>query len=563
MGYKLKCTRYVWVSVSYSDVLKDCFDVGDAQWYGGGELFNQSWPIQIDSRSETAYVVRDVLQNPEHYYGGVIDSFWVSSKGLVIKVDDDIPLFVSLNQTNDKKLCFASKNRSPYVNRKNLPPEMQYTVCTGRNLLTVYKEAIKLYFKRPTSSPDAEMFKYPIWNTWAKYHSDINQSVVLDFAHNIDINGFPKSLLQIDDKWESCYGDLEFDNGTFPDPKGMITQLNSMGYRVNLWVHPFVNEECKMYEEAVKNGYLVKKFDGSIANAMWWNGNHSGVIDITNPAAANWWKRRLQRLQIEYGVNSFKFDAGETNWLPNNIAYFAASDKQVPNIYPTKYVQFANEFGGTAEVRTGYKNQNSSIFVRLLDRDSTWNNSMGLQTMIPAMLIFGVLGYPYIIPDMIGGNGFFNFPSRELYVRWMQVNALFPVMQFSISPYQYDEEVVDIAKKMIQIHEDHSRLFIQLAEEASKTGWPIIRPLWWLAPTDFFAQVVSTEFLIGKSVLVAPVLEEGATSRDIYLPAGNWYDNLKHNNISGPVWLHQYDVQLHELPYFTVLYTSRHSNEEL
>jgi len=105
------------------------------------------------------------------------------------------------------------------------------------------------------------------------------------------------------------------------------------------------------------------------------------------------------------------------------------------------------------------------MFVRMGDKESRWGFDNGLKSLIPTILTMGILGYPYILPDMIGGNGYVNggdsdplsgtvLPSRELYIRWLQITAFMPAMQFSFVPWQYDDEVVDIAKKFVMIHED-------------------------------------------------------------------------------------------------------------
>ena len=99
-----------------------------------------------------------------------------------------------------------------------------------------------------------------------------------------------------------------------------------------------------------------------------------------------------------------------------------------------------------------------------------------------------------------------------------------PAMQFSIVPWQYDGEVINITQKFVKLHEEYSDLIIDLANEAVQTGAPIIRPLWWISPLDEESQITDSEFLLGNNTLVAPILEQNARSRNIYLPAGKWKD---------------------------------------
>ena len=128
--------------------------------------------------------------------------------------------------------------------------------------------------------------------------------------------------------------------------------------------------------------------------------------------------------------------------------------------------------------------------------------------------------YPFALPDMVGGNAYHGLPERELYVRWLEASALLPAVQLSIPPWHYDDDVVEIAHKMLQLRRRYSDLIVQLGHDATGSGSPIVRPLWWLAPGDEVALGVDDEFLLGDGVLVAPVLERGATSRRVYLPHG-------------------------------------------
>lgn len=89
----------------------------------------------------------------------------------------------------------------------------------------------------------------------------------------------------------------------------------------------------------------------------------------------------------------------------------------------------------------GWGAQDVAIFFRMLDKDSNWGYDNGLKTLVPTLLQFSLEGYPFVLPDMIGGNGYGDHPDRELFVRWMQANVFMPAMQFSYTPWDYDQEV--------------------------------------------------------------------------------------------------------------------------
>lgn len=115
------------------------------------------------------------------------------------------------------------------------------------------------------------------------------------------------------------------------------------------------------------------------------------------------------------------------------------------------------------------------------DKESRWGFDNGLSTLIPTVLTMGILGYPYILPDMIGGNGYVydadnpftatELPGKELYIRWLQVTSYMPAMQFSFVPWQYDEEVVEISRKFVEIHQEVvSPMILEAAKVAEAEG---------------------------------------------------------------------------------------------
>ena len=310
-----------------------------------------------------------------------------------------------------------------------------------------------------------------------------------------------------------------------------------------------------------------KKSDNSAEPALtsWWRANNTaGILDVTNTAAVDTFLANLNKLKATYNVTSFKLDAGETNWLPES-GYKTRVDLANPSDYTTRYVEMARraDVSMRQEVRAGYRSQAASMMVRMLDRASDWGRHRGLKTLIPAALTFGVMGYPFVLPDLIGGNAMDTspaasmddvvLPDRELYIRWLQASTFLPVMQFSLGPWDYkgDPQVARLTKKFIDLHEQHAPTIIKLGQEAVATGNPIIRPLWWTDPEDEVALTCDDQFLLGDDLLVTPVLEQGMTSRDVYIPAGSWKDVLNHDVIvTGPKWLRNYTVGLEDLAYF-------------
>ena len=179
------------------------------------------------------------------------------------------------------------------------------------------------FWQLPTGIPDRRMMTHPVWSTWAQYKTEINESVILKFAEDIISNGFENSQLEIDDKWESCYGDATFDGTKFPAPASMVAKLKELGFRVTLWVHPFINLECESFSTASlpPNMYFIKSpknkevynegsfggdgifgdFEGTVylpGITMWWQGFIAGYVDFSNELASKWWRDRLEILKF-------------------------------------------------------------------------------------------------------------------------------------------------------------------------------------------------------------------------------------------------------------------------
>ena len=498
-------------------------------------------------------------------YGGVIEPLFVSSAGVGIYVHDSTPLYLSVNQKQNLICLKGVAGEGSAFTSDPSKAHLRYDICKARDVTTLWKSMAKKYLKTPDTAISAQVLHKPIWCTWAKYKGGINQSKVLDFAHQIVKNGLPVSQLEIDDNWTPKYGDMTFDTTKFPNATDMIKTLSEEGIPVTVWVHPFFNNDSESFGEFRNISGLVRNAKtGEPALTSWWRGtNNAGMLDVTNEDAVQLFLNKLQDLQDKYNVTSFKFDAGETNWLPKDYKF--NQTQWSPSLYTHKYVHMAHMADGDSprqEVRSAYHNQGNGLMVRMLDRASDWSKNRGIKTVIPCALTFGLMGYPFVLPDIIGGNAMNQtnlkdqdavvLPDQELFIRWLQLSTFLPVMQLSVAPWDYhNQTVVDITKKFLELHQQYAHEIERLSIEATTTGYPIVRPVWWNDPTDKEALTIDSQFLLGDDILVAPVLEKGQRARDIYLPRGNWFDELRKAPLSGPGWQRDYRVQLEELPYFT------------
>lgn len=181
-----------------------------------------------------------------------------------------------------------------------------------------------------------------------------------------------------------------------------------------------------------------------------------------------------------------------------------------------------------------------------------------------------------VLPDMIGGNGYNDqLPSLELMIRWTQANTFMPAMQFSYLPMDFGiSEVTAVVTVLLQqcvaLHKNYSAEIIEAMQASVENGTPVNPPIWWIDPTDpvalatddgnlyFIASLYSvryfyvyfSEYLLGEKILVAPVIEEGATTRNVYLPKGTWKDGNSDTTYEGPITIEDYSATLFTFPYF-------------
>ncbi|KAM3958509.1 myogenesis-regulating glycosidase [Aphomia sociella] len=527
-------------------VFEDCFDFGGRQWFGGPEQKQQYWPIQKSKLKKYSIISK------EEDNAAVSERYWLNSEGWYIYVQPEAPLFVDHHNVLDNHICFIAEVTAPYSSRRT-HNVLKYDIWFFENAKVAHQHAVDTYLGKPTGIPDYRMIQYPVWSTWARYSREIDQELLWEFANEIADSGFPNAQFEIDDLWEICYGSLTVDERKLPNLKQLVQDIKGLGFRVTLWVHPFINKDCDpWYTEALENGYLVLNEEGS-PDTSWWNNNGSipGYIDFTNPEASVWYTNRLRNIIETYDIDSLKFDAGESSWSPQIPVQNGDIDLHPGNIVQ-KYIRTVAEFGPIIEVRSGMRTQDLPIFVRMVDKDTLWDFDNGLATLITTLLQMNLNGYTLVLPDMIGGNGYNESPSKELFVRWLQANVFMSSLQYSFVPWDHDGEAVEISRHYTELHAEYTDVIVEAMEASVRDGTPVNPPIWWLDPTDEDALACWDEFLLGEKLLAAPVVEEGATSRDIYLPRGLWRDGNTGETYAGPTWLLDYAAPLDILPYFTL-----------
>ena len=465
-------------------------------WWGGSVNRGHEMPIGIDTRFSC-----------DLYGEGETDQFaplLVSSKGRYIW----------------SEAAFSIDAGNGVITLSgNAPIEL----CEGfENLKGAYLAAMKKHFPFTGDTPDMLFWKAPQYNTWIELGTDQTTDGILNYAKGIIAHGLPAGVLMIDGGWQEDYGMYdEFNKRKIPDPKYLVEELHRMGFKVMLWVSPIIASAGPRYKQLRNKGWLIRDNSGEIAVRKWWSG-FSAVLDLTNPEAAEWLDSVLKSLMDRYGVDGFKFDAGD-------CYFYADDDITFKSIAARENTLYFNRFGekyGFNEFRAAWKSGGRPIVARLHDKYHSWND-FGLNTLIGHTVVQGLLGYAYCCPDMVGGGiidcfGEDSALDEELFVRWAQANSLMGMMQMSIAPWRVlSEENSNRVIAAIKLHESFADAFTELAENAAKTGEPIVRHMSYVFPDEGF-ETVNGQFMLGDDIMSVPVLEKGASFKKVKFPEGTW-----------------------------------------
>lgn len=429
----------------------------------------------------------------------------------------------------------------------------------GGTLRSGYQQVSESYFPASGRIPEPVLFTQPQFNTWIEFTYNQNQTQILDYAEKIIRNGFPPGVFMIDEGWAESYGNWDFARDRFANPKGMIDRLHELGFRVMLWVCPYINPNGPFYQDlqlaSSRKGetvWIVNRENPQLPAIMrWWNG-FSAVVDLSNPTGRKWFKGKLDYLIETYGVDGFKFDGGDAPHYSASrmlVASKSFCEDITPNAHTEAFARLGLEYPMN-EYRACWKMGGQPIAQRLRDKEHSWTD---LQKLIPGIINQGLMGYPFSCPDLIGGGEYLSFldlaeVDRELIVRAAQTHALMPMMQFSVAPWRVlEEEELAITVKAAQLHSDFGNEILALARESAQSGEPIIRSLEYEYPHQGYLDI-NDQFLLGPSILVAPVVKRGARKRMVVFPDGTWKGD-DGQLVKGPANI-EVEAPLERLPWY-------------
>ncbi len=366
----------------------------------------------------------------------------------------------------------------------------------------------------------------------------------------------------------------ELDNDRYPQWQQLVQDLRKENIRVMTYVNPFFadvadlkpNMRRNLFAEAREHGYLIRKPDGSpylILNTDF----SAGLLDLTNPQARRWMKDIIKGQLLAAGASGYMADFGEA--LPFDAQLFSKEPaSSYHNRYPEEWARLNREAIEEWEqthpgekivffVRSGFtKSPGQATLFWLGDQLVSWDEYDGIKTAVTGLLSSGLSGFSINHSD-IGGYTTISNPlkdyhrSKELFQRWTEMAAFQAVFRTHEGnrpdvnhQFHSDEETLAHFSRFARIYAALFPYRKKLFAEAEAHGWPVVRPLWFHYFDDPAVRDIRYEsFLLGRDILVAPVLELGATEVTVYLPEGRWihlwtetpYEGRKSYSISAPI----------------------------
>ena len=525
-------------------------DLGN--YYGFGERFDRLDHVHSILKNETRNTV-GVKGNDT--YKPV--PFFMSLRGYGVWVDTFSDAVFDLNVSDATRIRISARGK-----------KLRFLLFEGPKFPTI--------LDRFTAQAGRQQLP-PYWAfaPWKARDYHRNQQEVYEDIDRYRKLGLPASVILIDSPWATNYNTYEFNPQQFDDAPAMVRHLHDEGYKLVLWHTSWINQQTNVpgedgfkdkiptssaanFAEADKNGYFIHRPDGSTYINTWWKGQ-GGLIDFTNPAAKKWWQSQVAKA-IDAGADGFKDDDAEGNFI-GDVKFSSGEDVgMVRNRYAVDYnhavAEVLEQKKGNDWVlfqRSGTTGSHMLPFFWGGDNDASFSPVNGLPTVVTAGLNAGISGIAMWMSDTGGYNKTARKdPDPVLFSRWTEYSAFSPGMEvmssYNFGPWDYGDQALKIFRQYSVLHMSLFPYRYAAAQEASRTGMPLMRPLLLMHQDDPDARAAETEYYFGPDLLVAPVLAP-VTQRAVYLPEGDWIDYWSGKAVAG----HQtvaVDAPLDRLPLY-------------
>ncbi len=410
------------------------------------------------------------------------------------------------------------------------------TIYTGDETLDLFfffgtpKQILSEYTALTGRSPVPPLWSFGLWMSRITYDSE---QQVREVAAKLRQHRIPADVIHLDTGWfeTDWRNDYRFSSSRFIDPVKMIADLKAQGFHISLWQLPYFSAKNSLYAEIVAKGLHVRSENGRLPF-------EDAILDFSNPEAVAWYQEKLAEL-LRMGVGAIKVDFGEDAPV-NGIYASGRTGWYEHNLYPLRYNQAAAEITrhitGEAIIWARSAWAGSQRYPLHWGGDAENTNS-AMAATLRGGLSFGLSGFTYWSHDV---GGFVAQPSVDLYRRWLAFGVLTSHTRCHGAPprepWAYGETFIDDFRRAVELKYRLMPYIYAQAVRSSAEGHPMLRTLFFEFPEDPTSWLIEDQYLLGEALLVAPLFEDGAKGRQVYVPPGTWIDYQTGRVYEGARW---------------------------
>ncbi len=424
-----------------------------------------------------------------------------------------------------------------YVGFSTEGESLEYYFCYGNTPADVLERYTALT-GRPALPP---AWSFGLWLS-TSFTTDYDEKTVTTLIEGMKEREIPLSVFHFDCFWMrgNHWVDFKWDDRMFPDPEGMLHRLKERGLKICLWINPYVAQASSLFEEAVANGYLLKKSDGTVWQTDRWQSG-MGIVDFTDPGAVAWYQKHLTRL-LDMGIDCFKTDFGERIPVRDVVWHDGSDPLEMHNRYTLLYNHAVFDL---LEHRRG--SGEAVVFARSATVGGQsmpvhWggDNSASYVSMAETLrggLSLACCGFGFWSHDI---GGFEDTAPADIYKRWCAFGLLSSHSRLHGSgsyrvPWAFDDEASDVLRRFVRLKCRLMPYLYAQAVRARMHGTPMLRPMVFEFMSDPAAAGLDRQYMLGPALLAAPVMQSDGTAQ-FYVPAGLWTDLLSGKSYDGGRW---------------------------